>query len=81
MNVKFPNYRKYTNKEHSIKVAKAAENICMKLSIAILVDVFGFGDKRIRRFMESYQALAESLGVGTDTVEDIEKEIKRRFNV
>ena len=81
MNVKFPNYRKYTNREHSIKVAKAAENICMKLSIAILADVFGFGDKRIRRFMESYQALTESLGVGTDTVEDIEKEIKRRFNV
>jgi len=81
MNVKFPNYRKYTNREHSIKVAKAAENICMKLSIAILADVFGFGDKRIHRFMESYEQLADSIGIGTDTVEDIEKEIKRRFNI
>ena len=81
MNVKYPNYRKHTNKEESRKMAATAEDICMKLSIAILVDVFGFGDKRIHRFMESYEQLADSIGIGTDTVEDIEKEIKRRFNI
>ena len=82
MNVKYPNYRRTTShKDESRKMAKVAENICLKLSIAILADVFGFGDKRIHQFMESYTELAKSLGVGTDTLEDIEKEIKRRFNI
>ena len=82
MNVKYPNYRRTTShKDESIKMAKIAENICLKLSIAILVDVFGFGDKRIHKFMDSYTELAKSLGVGTDTLEDIEKEIKKRFDI
>lgn len=83
MNIKYPNYyrREPSRKEESRKMAEAAEKICLKLTIAILVDVFGFGDKRINRFMEAYGELSDSLGVGKDTIENIEYEIKKRFNV
>lgn len=83
MNIKYPNYYRRTpsRKEESRKMAEAAEQICLKLTIAILVDVFGFGDKRIHRFTDAYVKLADSLGVGKDTIEKIEYEIKKRFNV
>lgn len=83
MNIKYPNYYRRTpsRKEESRKMAEAAEQICLKLTIAILVDVFGFGDKRIHRFTDAYMQLADSLGVGKDTIENIEYEIKKRFNV
>lgn len=83
MNVKFPNYyrRNPSKREESRRMAEAAEKICLKLTIAILVDVFGFGDKRINRFTDAYMKLADSLGVGTDTIENIEYEIKKRFDI
>ena len=83
MNVKYPDiYRRTPSKrEESRRMAEAAEQICLKLTIAILVDVFGFGDTRIHRFTEAYTQLADSLGVGTDTIDNIEYEIKRRFGV
>lgn len=83
MNVKYPNYyrREPSRKEESRKMAEAAEKICLKLTIAILVDVFGFGDTRIHRFTDAYMQLADSLGVGTDTIDNIEYEIKKRFGV
>lgn len=83
MNIKYPNYyrRNPSRKEESRKMAEAAEKICLKLTIAILVDVFGFGDTRIHRFTDAYMQLADSLGVGTDTIDNIEYEIKKRFGV
>ena len=83
MNIKYPNYyrREPSRKEESRKMAEAAEKICLKLTIAILVDVFGFGDTRIHRFTDAYMQLADSLGVGTDTIDNIEYEIKKRFGV
>lgn len=83
MNIKYPNYYRRTpsRKEESRRMAGAAEKICLKLTIAILVDVFGFGDKRINKFIEAYGELSDSLGVGTDTIDNIEYEIKKRFGV
>lgn len=83
MNIKYPNYyrREPSRKEESRKMAEAAEKICLKLTIAILADVFGFGDTRIHRFTDAYMQLADSLGVGTDTIDNIEYEIKKRFGV
>lgn len=79
MNVKYQNHRKIPKDKMSRDMARAAEKICLTLSIAILADVFGFGDKRINRFCEAYNDLAESLGIGDDTIEQIQRNILERF--
>ena len=83
-NVKFPNYNKskklYTKKV-SRETAIEAEKICMSLSVAILSDVFDFDDDQIHDFMDAYIKLADSLGIGKDDIDTINRHIKERFGV
>lgn len=68
-----------TIKQIGISTAKAAQDIMLASSIAILADVFGFGDKRIKRFTDAYLDLSDSLGVGTDDIETIKQNIIDNF--
>lgn len=86
MNVRFPNKKKVRNDRELIhemgkKMAATAEKVCLMLSVAILSDVFDFEDDEVKEFMDSYSALAESLGIGTDDIDTIQKNIEEKFDV
>ena len=85
MNARFPQIRKKSNfvsqKEMSRRIAREAHDTCLALSIAILSDVFGYGDKRIKRFTDAYNQLAESIHIGQDTVEQIKANVKEMYGI
>jgi len=62
--------------ELGISMATNAQDILLALSIAILADVFGFGEVRINRFTNAYNDLCESMGVGTDSIDTIKANIE-----
>ena len=84
-NVRYPNMKKRSipqvSDSVSRKMAASAQDILLALSIAILADVFDFDDEQIELFTESYITLSDSLGVGTDTVEQIKQNIKETYDV
>lgn len=84
-NARFPQFRKKSNllsrKEESKRIAQSAMDIYLALSIAVLADTFGFGQTRIDRFKDRYLELAESLGTGQDTLEQIKANIYEVFGV
>lgn len=65
--------------ELGISMATNAQDILLALSIAILADVFGFGEVRINRFTDAYNKLCESMGVGRDSIDTIKVNIKENF--
>ena len=65
--------------ELGISMAINAQDILLALSIAILADVFGFGEVRINRFTDSCNKLCESMGVGRDSIDTIKANIKENF--
>lgn len=84
-NARYPNLRKKSSllsrKEESRRMAKSAMDIYLALSIAVLADTFGFGQTRIDRFRDRYLELADSLGTGQDTLEQIKANIYEVFGV
>ena len=81
MNVKYGQFKRpgMNRDEMSRRMAKSAQDICLTLAIAILSDVFDFDDDDIQKFNDSYIELAESLRIGTDTIEQIQKNIKEFY--
>lgn len=71
--------REQAIKDVRIGAAKSAHDIMLAVSIAILADVFGFGDVRIQRFTDAYNDLSDSLGVGQDDIETIKENIEYNF--
>ena len=81
MNVKYRQFKRpgMNRDEMSRRMAKSAQDICLTLAIAILSDVFDFDDDDIKKFNDSYIELAESLRIGTDTIEQIKKNIEEVY--
>ena len=59
---------------------EAAEKSNLILTICVLHDVFGFGKKRINRFVDSYKEVADSFQAGDKNLDEINEEVLKLAN-
>lgn len=79
-----PKYRKsnlLSPKQREHMIADSASKANLMLTICVLHDIFGFGEKRINEFVDRYKELAESVDRGPDDWRKINEEIYERFGV
>lgn len=62
-------------------IMESAEKANMIMTICVLHDCFGFGEKRINRFVDRYKDIADSFQQGNEDLNKINEEIWERFGV
>lgn len=63
------------------QIADESQKIMAALAVAVLAERFGFGDIRIKRFLDNYILLCESIGVGIDSIDKIKENIKDAYGI
>jgi len=78
-NVKFPKIHMPSKKDK--QTAQLAARTYMVLSMAVLIDTFGFGAKRLKRFSDRFLQLSYKISSGEDTVEGMLRKMQDIYNV
>jgi hypothetical protein len=79
-----PRYRKsavLSQKQREEMIADSASKANLMLTICVLHDCFGFGEKRINEFVDRYKEVANSCDRGADDWRKINEEIYERFGI
>lgn len=79
-----PNFKKSSllpQKKREEMIVNAAQKANLIITICVLHDCYGFGEKRLNDFLDRYHELCESMKYGTDEWKAMNKEIYERFGI
>ena len=78
---KFKKSNLLSQKEREKILVEAAERANLIMTICVLHDCFGFGKKRINRFVDKYVELANSFQMKNEDLTQINQELWERFDI
>ena len=78
---KFKKSNLLPQKKREQLIMDSAEKANLILTICVLHDVFGFGKKRINRFVDCYKEVADSFQAGNENLNEINEDIWDRFGI
>lgn len=62
-------------------IRDSTEKANLIMTVCVLHDCFGFGKKRVNRFVDKYKELADSFQAGNENLEEINEEFWKRFDL